>query len=63
MNACMILANRILWTSSYWHLNSKSVIFIDDVIFIFAQMRLSRLPMINFLPDFDIIVAAGTIDL
>ena len=42
-------------TSSYWHLNSKSVIFIDDVIFVFAQMRLSRLPMINFLPDFDML--------
>ena len=42
-------------TSSYWHLSSKSVIFIDDVIFVFAQMRLSRLPMMNFLPKFDML--------
>ena len=27
--------------------------FIDDVIFNFIQLRLSRLPMIGFLPDFD----------
>ena len=41
--------------SSYWHLNSKFLYFFDDVIFVFVQLRLSRLPMIDFLPDFDML--------
>ena len=27
--------------------------FFDDVIFVFVQLILSRLPMINLLPNFD----------
>ena len=39
--------------SSYWHLNSKKKsISFGDVIFVFVQLRLSRLPVIDFLPDF-----------
>ena len=41
--------------SSYLHLNSKNVIFIDDVIISFVQLRLSRLPVIDFLPHFDML--------
>ena len=41
--------------SSYWHLNFKKKKKIDDVIFTFVQLRLSRLTVINFLPDFDML--------
>ena len=29
--------------------------FFDDVIFVFVELRLSRLPVIDFLPDFDML--------
>ena len=29
--------------------------FFDDVIFVFVQLRLSHLPVIDFLPDFDML--------
>ena len=29
--------------------------FLDDVIFFFVQLILSRLPVIDFLPDFDML--------
>ena len=41
--------------SSYLHLNSTNFIFIDDVITSFVQLRLSRLPVIDFLPNFDML--------
>ena len=33
----------------------KKVYFFDDVIFVFVQLTLSRLSVINFLPDFDML--------
>ena len=43
--------------SSYWHLNykKKKKKKFDDVIFILVELRLSRLPVIDFLPDFDML--------
>ena len=40
---------------SYSHLNFKKCIFLDDVIFVFVQLRVSRLPVFDFLPDFDML--------
>ena len=29
--------------------------FLDDVIFVFVQLRIYRLPVFDFLPDFDML--------
>ena len=29
--------------------------FLDDFIFVFVQLRVSRLPVFDFLPDFDML--------
>ena len=34
----------------------KKMYFFDDVIFVFVQLILSRLPMIDFLPNFDMLL-------
>ena len=41
-------------TSSYWHLNFKKKM-IDDVMISFVQLKLSRLVVVNFLPNFDML--------
>ena len=43
-NKVIILASKL-----------EKMYFFDDVIFVFVQLRLSRLPIIDFLPDFDML--------